>query len=74
MSCWREQHVLRMPATTIGGILFSGGKFTIPELSLENLHPKDTPIWPYMFITVAVASLLIVYLVFLMRKSKTTCK
>lgn len=42
-----------MAAAVIGGILFSGGKFTIPELSLENLHPKDTPIWPYMFITVA---------------------
>ena len=42
-----------MAAAVIGGILFSGGKYTIPELSLENLHPKDTPIWPYMFITVA---------------------
>ena len=42
-----------MAAAVIGGILFSGGKFTIPELSLQNLHPKDTPIWPYMFVTVA---------------------
>ena len=42
-----------MAGAVIGGILFSGGKFTIPELSLQNLHPKDTPIWPYMFITVA---------------------
>ena len=42
-----------MAAAVIGGIIFSGGKFKIPELSLENLHPKDTPIWPYMFITVA---------------------
>lgn len=42
-----------MAGAVIGGIIFSGGKFTIPELSLQNLHPKDTPVWPYMFITVA---------------------
>ena len=42
-----------MAAAVIGGILFSGGKFAIPELSLQNLHPDGTPVWPYMFITVA---------------------
>ena len=42
-----------MAAAVIGGIIFSGGEFKIPELSLQNLHPKDTPVWPYMFITVA---------------------
>ena len=42
-----------MAAVVIGGIIFSGGKYTIPELSLQNLHPQGTPIWPYMFITVA---------------------
>lgn len=42
-----------MAAAVIGGILFSGGKYTIPEISLQNLHPKGTPVWPYMFITVA---------------------
>ena len=42
-----------MAGAVIGGILFSGGKYTIPEISLENLHPKGTPVWPYMFITVA---------------------
>ena len=42
-----------MAAAVIGGIIFSGGKYTIPEISLENLHPEGTPIWPYMFITVA---------------------
>lgn len=45
--------LITMAAATIGGILFSGGKYTIPELSLENLHPSGTPVWPYMFITVA---------------------
>ena len=42
-----------MACAVIGGIVFSGGKYTIPELSLKNLHPDGTPVWPYMFITVA---------------------
>lgn len=42
-----------MAVTVIGGIIFSGGKYTIPEISLSNLHPDGTPVWPYMFITVA---------------------
>ena len=42
-----------MAAAVIGGIVFSGGKYTIPELSLQNFHPEGTPVWPYMFITVA---------------------
>jgi carbon starvation protein CstA len=42
-----------MAVMVIGGIIFSGGKYTIPELLLQNLHPEGTPIWPYMFITVA---------------------
>lgn len=42
-----------MAGAVIGGLIFSGGKYTIPELSLQNLHPEGTPVWPYMFITVA---------------------
>ena len=42
-----------MAAAVIGGIIFSGGKYTIPEIAFENLHPAGTPVWPYMFITVA---------------------
>ena len=42
-----------MAITVLGGIIFSGGKYAIPELSLQNLHPEGTPVWPYMFITVA---------------------
>ena len=42
-----------MAVTVIGGIVFSGGRYTIPELTLKNLHPEGTPVWPYMFITVA---------------------
>ena len=42
-----------MAAAVIGGVLFSGGRYTIPEISLAGLHPEGTPVWPYMFITVA---------------------
>ena len=42
-----------MAGAVIGGILFSGGKYSIPEISLQNLHPEGTPVWPYMFVTVA---------------------
>ena len=34
-------------------MVFSGGEYTLPEFTLENLHPKGTPVWPYMFVTVA---------------------
>ena len=49
--------LVTMAAAVIGGILFSGGKFSIPEISLQNLHPEGTPIWPYMFITVACGAI-----------------
>ena len=45
--------LITMAVAVIGGILFSGGKYKIPEISLSNLHPDGTPVWPYMFITVA---------------------
>ncbi len=37
-----------------GSILFSG-KFTMPELwnNFYNMHPLNTSLWPFMFITVA---------------------
>ena len=39
-------------------LLFSG-KFVMPELwdNFENMHPSDTPIWPFMFITVACGAI-----------------
>ncbi len=46
-----------MAGAVIGGIVFSGGKYKIPEISLKNLHPLDTPIWPFMFITVACGAI-----------------
>ena len=33
------------------------GSLTLPELTLENLHPKEAPIWPLMFITVACGAI-----------------
>ncbi|MBR4905602.1 MAG: carbon starvation protein A [Clostridia bacterium] len=42
-----------MAGAVLGGILFSGGAYKVPELTLSNLHPDGTPVWPYMFITVA---------------------
>ena len=46
-----------MAGAVIGGILLSGGKYTIPEISLKNLHPNNTPVWPYMFVTVACGAI-----------------
>jgi len=36
----------------VGGAIILGG-YTIPEITLANLHPRELPIWPLMFITVA---------------------
>ncbi|WP_295165279.1 carbon starvation CstA family protein, partial [Selenomonas sp. F0473] len=37
----------------MGGMLFGVGGHTMPEMTLENLHPKNLPVWPLLFITVA---------------------
>ena len=46
-----------MAVAVIGGIIFSGGSYEIPELTLQNLHPEGTPVWPYMFVTVACGAI-----------------
>lgn len=38
-----------------GGILVQG--YHIPELTLQNLHPDNLPIWPLMFVTVACGAI-----------------
>lgn len=38
-----------------GGIIFGGYK--IPEITLANLHPKNLPIWPLMFISIACGAI-----------------
>ena len=44
--------LIAMAIAVILGIIISPN-YDLPELSLKNLHPEGTPIWPYMFITVA---------------------
>lgn len=39
----------------IGGIIAGG--YTVPEVTLRNLHPEGLPIWPYMFVTVACGAI-----------------
>ena len=37
------------------GIMIKG--YTIPEITLQSLHPKNTPIWPMMFVSVACGAI-----------------
>lgn len=45
-----------MAVGILGGLIFRGG-YTVPELSLENLHPQGLPVWPFMFVTVACGAI-----------------
>ncbi len=47
--------LLIMAFGIIGGIFFGG--YQIPELTLANLHPKNAPIWPLLFITIACGAI-----------------
>lgn len=44
--------VLGVMALGIMGGLLAGG-YSLPELALTGQHPSGTPVWPYMFVTVA---------------------
>ena len=44
-----------MAGSVLGGIILKG--YTVPEISLGNLHPDSLPVWPYMFITVACGAI-----------------
>ncbi|MCT4605673.1 MAG: carbon starvation protein A [Marinisporobacter sp.] len=47
---------LLIMAVGIGvGIIAKG--YTIPELTLSNLHPKGTPFFPFLFITIACGAI-----------------
>ena len=46
-----------MALSVIGGIIFSGNEYPLPEISFENLQPNGIPVWPYMFITVACGAI-----------------
>lgn len=43
-------------ALGVGGAILFGG-YHIPEITLANLHPAGTPIWPTMFISVACGAI-----------------
>ena len=45
--------ILMIMAVSIAGGMIFLPQFTIPEMSFENMHPSDLPIWPFMFVTVA---------------------
>ncbi|MCM0650502.1 carbon starvation protein A [Clostridium swellfunianum] len=47
--------LLIMALGVSGGIIFGGYK--IPEITLTNLHPKNLPIWPLMFISIACGAI-----------------
>ncbi|WP_291576627.1 carbon starvation CstA family protein [Clostridium sp. UBA4548] len=47
--------LLVMALGVSGGIIFGGYK--IPEITLANLHPKQLPIWPLMFISIACGAI-----------------
>ncbi len=44
-----------MAVGILGGTIFGG--FHLPELTLQNLHPSNLPVWPYMFVTVACGAI-----------------
>lgn len=48
--------ILIIMALGIGGSLIFQG-YEIPELTLQNLHPKGAPIWPLLFITIACGAI-----------------
>lgn len=48
--------ILLIMAFGVGGGLIVTGQ-PIPELSFANLHPKQLPIWPLMFITIACGAI-----------------
>ena len=48
--------ILIVMAVSIVIGIFIGG-YTIPEVSLQNLHPDNLPVWPFMFITVACGAI-----------------
>ncbi len=48
--------VLLIMAVGVGGGLLLGN-FDIPELTLANLHPKQLPLWPLLFVTIACGAI-----------------
>lgn len=49
--------VLLFMAVGLTVALFTQGYDIIPEATLSNLHPKELPLWPLMFITIACGAI-----------------
>lgn len=49
--------ILIVMAVSITFGVFLTPEYTIPELSLKNIHPQNLPVWPFMFITVACGAI-----------------
>ncbi len=49
--------ILIIMAVSIAGGILIIPDYTIPEISLQNLHPQNLPIWPFMFVTVACGAI-----------------
>ena len=47
--------LILMAVGILGGIIAGG--YTVPELTLQNLHPSGLSVWPYMFVTVACGAI-----------------
>ena len=45
-----------MALSITGGLIFLPD-YSIPEVTLENLHPDKLPVWPFMFVTVACGAI-----------------
>lgn len=48
--------LLLIMAFGVGGAMLLQG-YHIPELTLANMHPKGSPIWPLLFITIACGAI-----------------
>jgi carbon starvation protein CstA len=48
--------VLLIMALGVGGMLVIKG-YSIPEISLTNLHPNQLPLWPMLFVTIACGAI-----------------
>lgn len=49
--------ILIVMAVSIAGAMMVLPQYTIPEITLADLHPDGLPIWPFMFITVACGAI-----------------
>lgn len=49
--------VLIAMAVGIVAVICASDNYSIPELTLNNLHPEGLPVWPYMFVTVACGAI-----------------